>query len=82
MIIKPLRSDLVKYLKKHNLSARFEKARKLFKEDPFYPSLHVELLEPRHRLIYSFRLDRKYRALFIYTGDNEIEIIAFTNHYK
>jgi Txe/YoeB family toxin of Txe-Axe toxin-antitoxin module len=82
MIIKPLRSDLVKYLKKHNLSARFEKARKLFEEDPFYPSLHVELLEPRHRLIYSFRLDRKYRALFIYTGDNEIEIIAFTNHYK
>lgn len=31
---------------------------------------------------YSFRLDRKYRALFIYTGEDEIEIIAITNHYK
>lgn len=82
MTIKPLRSDLVKYLKKHHLTAKYEKAKNLFQYDPFYPSLHVELLEPRHRLIYSFRLDRKYRALFIYTGKNEIEIIAFTNHYK
>ncbi len=82
MRIKDLRTDLLKYLKKHNLAAKFEKAKGLFEQDPLYPSLHVELLEPKHRLIYSFRLDRKYRALFIYTGENEIEIIAFTNHYK
>lgn len=82
MRIKKLRDDLQKYLHKHNLTAKFDKAKTLFEYDPFYPSLHVELLEPRHRLIYSFRLDRKYRALFIYTGESEIEIIAFTNHYK
>jgi hypothetical protein len=53
MRIKVLRDDLVKYLKKHNLSAKFSKAKKLFENAPFYPSLHIELLEPRHRLIYS-----------------------------
>lgn len=53
MKIKALRDDLVKYLKKHNLTAKFSKAKNLFENDPFYPSLHVELLEPRHRLIYS-----------------------------
>ncbi|SFV88251.1 hypothetical protein MNB_SUP05-SYMBIONT-5-534 [hydrothermal vent metagenome] len=44
--------------------------------------MHTELLEPRERAIYSFRLDKKYRALFIYTAQKEIEIIAFTNHYR
>jgi len=82
MRIKELREDLKKYLKKHNLQKKYEKAKELFESDPFYPSLNTELLEPKDRLIYSFRLDRKYRALFIYTGKNEIEIIAFTNHYK
>lgn len=82
MKIKPLREDLIKYLKKHNLEAKFTKAKKLFEADPLYPSLHVELLEPKHRLIYSLRLDRKYRALFIYTENNEVEVIALTNHYK
>jgi len=31
--------------------------------------------------IYSFRIDKKYRAIFIYTN-NEVEIITITNHYK
>jgi len=34
------------------------------------------------RLIYSFRLDRKYRAIFIYLEEDAIEIITLTNHYK
>jgi len=82
MIIKPIRDDLDKYLKKHNLEKKYIKAKKLFENDPFYPSLKTELLEPRDRLIYSFRLDKKYRAIFIYIDENTIEIIAFTNHYE
>ena len=74
MKIKELRDDLVKYLKKHQLTAKYNRSKDLFENDPLYPSLHVELLEPKHRLIYSFRLDRKYRALFIHTGSDEIEI--------
>ena len=82
MIIKPLRDDLEKYLKKHNLEKKYQKAKKLFEHDPFYPSLNTELLEPKERLIYSFRLDRKYRAIFIYVNTDTIEIVAFTNHYR
>lgn len=82
MKIKPIRNDLQKYLQKHNLIKKYQKCYALFISDPFYPSLHTELLEPRERAIYSFRLDKKYRALFIYTAQKEIEIIAFTNHYR
>ena len=82
MKIKPIRDDLEKYLKKQNLEKKYKKAKKLFEEDPFYPSLNTELLEPKDRLIYSFRLDKKYRAIFIYLDENTIEIVMFTNHYK
>lgn len=82
MKIKELRDDLKEYLKKHNLEKKFKKAKQLFELDPFYPSLHTELLEPKDRLIYSFRLDKKYRVIFIYLNNQEIEVIAITNHYK
>ncbi len=82
MRIKPIRTDLRAYLQKHNLIKKYQKCCDLFIKDPFYPSLHTELLEPRERAIYSFRLDKKYRALFIYTESKEIEIIALTNHYR
>ena len=82
MKIKQIRDDLEKYLKKHNLEKKYKKAKGLFEQDPFYPSLNTELLEPKDRLIYSFRLDKKYRAIFIYVDENTIEIVMFTNHYK
>ncbi len=82
MQIRPIRDDLKKYLKKHNLEKRYKKAKDFFEIDPFYPSLHTEILEPKDRLVYSFRLDQKYRAIFIYIDDDTIEIIAFTNHYR
>ncbi len=82
MKIKQIRDDLEKYLKKHNLEKKYKKAKNLFEQDPFYPSLNTELLEPKDRLVYSFRLDKKYRAIFIYVDENTIEIVVFTNHYK
>jgi len=81
MKIKPLREDLKEKLKKYNLEKKFKKAKQLFENNPFHPSLNTELLEPRHLKIYSFRLDKKYRAIFIIV-DNNAEIITITNHYK
>ena len=81
MIIKPLGPDLMAYLKKHQLIKKFDKAKHLFEQDSSHPSLNVELLEPKHLKIYSFRLDLKYRALFIIV-DGEAEVIAMTNHYN
>jgi len=82
MTIKPIRDDLDKYLKKHNLEKKYKKAKGFFEQDPLHPSLNTELLEPKDRLIYSFRLDRKYRAIFIYVDKDTVEIIVITNHYK
>jgi Txe/YoeB family toxin of Txe-Axe toxin-antitoxin module len=81
MNIKPLRSELVAYVKQHQLEKKFEKAKRLFEQDVSHPSLKVEGLEPKHLKIYSFRIDLKYRAVFIVVN-GEVEIISITNHYK
>ena len=54
-----------KWIKKYNLEKKYKKAKDFFEKDPFSPSLNTEILEPKNRLIYSFRLDIKYRAIFI-----------------
>ena len=81
-VIQPLRDDLQKYLTAHGLNKKWQKARQLFTENPWHPSLHTEILEPKHNLIYSLRLDKKYRALFLVLKDGTIEIIKITNHYR
>jgi len=81
MNIKPLKPELIAYLKLHQLEKKFEKAKRLFEQDVYHPSLNVEMLEPKHLKIYSVRIDLKYRALFIVVG-GEAEIFAITNHYK
>jgi Txe/YoeB family toxin of Txe-Axe toxin-antitoxin module len=80
-IIVDLREDLKRYIRNHGLSKKWERVKTLFENDPSHPSLKTELLEPKHRLIYSFRIDIKYRALFICLPNNRIEIIAITKHY-
>ena len=82
MKIKPPRHDLVKFLNTHNLEKKGAKAKRLFENDIRYPSLHTELLEPHWRGIYSFRLDKKYRALFFITNSGIAEVFAITDHYK
>ncbi|MBU3965712.1 hypothetical protein KKG29_03775 [Patescibacteria group bacterium] len=82
MNILPLSKRLLKYLETHNLAGRFEKQKRIFETNPFHPSLHTEILEPRHLKIYSFRISRQYRAIFIYSGNSEIEIVDINDHYQ
>ena len=77
-----LRDDIDKYLRKHGLTQKWQKAKRLFENDPSHPSLNTELLEPKHRLIYSFRLDKKYRVIFICMPEDNVEIITVTKHYR
>lgn len=81
--ILPLFPRLAAKLKKYSLEKKFQKQCTLLSKNPKHPSLHVELLEPKQHGIYSFRIDRKYRALFFFRQDNAtIEIIAITIHYR
>ena len=82
MIIRSLRKDIRAYLKNHALRKKWEKATNLFERDMRHPSLHTELLEPHWHGIYSFRLDRRYRALFFIDADGAAEVFKITDHYK
>ncbi len=78
-----LNSESEKYLRDHNLQSKFSKQIALFQYNPRHPGLHTELLEPSDKGIYSFRLDRKYRVLFIWREDRQaIEILVITAHYR
>lgn len=82
MKIRPLRKDFIEYLAKRNLLKTFNKQKKLFEINPFHPGLNTEILEPKYLRIYSFRITRSWRAIFVYVGKNEIEIVDINNHYQ
>jgi len=73
---------LYNVLEKHGLERKFVKQKLLFEQNYRYPSLHTEKIEPKHLNIYSFRIDRKWRAVFIVTEKNEAEIVDINPHYK
>ena len=81
MPIKNLHPDIEKKLARHGLREKFVKAKALFEKDLRYPGLHTELLEPKQFGVYSFRLDRKFRALFIIVN-GKAEITDINLHYQ
>jgi len=97
MKILPLHPEIEEYLKERKLESKFAKQKKLvdehlfvstlryarvFEENPFHPSLKTELLEPRKIRIWSFRVDRKYRAIFIFREKDVVEILDVNDHYQ
>lgn len=82
MNILPLRSDLERHLDRLQLRRKWNKQKRLFEQNWRHPSLHTELLEPHDLHIYSFRLNREYRAIFVFVDDITIEIIDITSHYQ
>lgn len=83
MEILPISPRLVKYLKSRGLSLKFEKQSKFLQQNFKHPGLNVELLEPREKGIYGFRIEKKYRALFFFRDDLiAIQILAITSHYQ
>lgn len=81
MRVKQLNKTLQRYIEKKNLVKKFEKQTRFLIENPSYSSLNLELLEPKSAGLYSFRIDKKYRAIFIFTKPDEIEIIDINPHY-
>lgn len=81
--IKPISPKLERKIVKFGLVKRFEKQINFLKNNPDHPSLNLELLEPKQYGIYSFRIDRKFRALCVFRNDSEeIEVINITVHYR
>ena len=81
MQIKPLNLRVQKQITRFGVRSKFEKQQKLFEINPFHPSLHTEKLEPKSVGLYSFRVDKKYRAIFR-IHDGMAEIVHVTKHYE
>ena len=82
-LILPIGKKIHKQIKKYSLQKKFDKQTKLLILNPNHPSLNLEILEPKHRCVYSFRLDRKFRALCLFDIQKQtIEIIKITVHYQ
>ena len=82
MVILPLKPRLARYLKSRELIRQFEKQKRLFENNPFHPGLNTEILEPKHLRIYSFRITKNFRAIFVYNDNQTIEVVDINNHYR
>lgn len=81
--ILPANPKIWKKAKKLRVEKKLKKTVKLLRENWRYPGLKVERLEPKEMGIWSFRVDRKVRALFIWREDKKaIEILNITVHYQ
>lgn len=81
--ILPLNEKVKKKINKFSLRKKFEKQIKFLASNPSHPSLNIEILEPKIHGIYSFRIDIKFRALFVFRPDRQaIEILNITLHYQ
>lgn len=81
--ILPFSPRILAIVAKHSLQKKFTKQTALLSENPKHPSLCLELLEPKSKGIYSFRLDHKYRCLFFFHPDKQsLEILTVTVHYN
>jgi len=82
MIVLPLSPKQDKYLRDHGLVKKYTKQVEILSSNIHHPGLNLELLEPKDKGIYSFRLDIHYRALFVFHSPEIVEIIVITNHYQ
>lgn len=82
LTILPIHLEVIEQVQKHNLTKKFNKCCTLIAINFAHPSLNVELMKPKKLEIYSFRVDRKYRAIFLFRENKQaIEIVAITVHY-
>ncbi len=62
------------------LQKRALKQEKLFRKNPFHPSLHTEKLEPKAREVWSFRIDKNYRILFRFLDGTKVLLLTVGPH--
>ena len=73
------------FIKRYNelpisIQKKAEKKEKIFRQNPFHPSLHTEKLEPKNRQVWSFRIDKEYRILFKFINGNKILFMTCGHH--
>ena len=54
-----------------SVQKKAERRERIFRLNPFHPSLGTEKLKPREKEYWSFRIDPSYRILFRFDNDNK-----------
>mgnify|MGYP001573203687 CR=1 FL=1 len=62
------------------VQGKAEKQEKLFRQNPFYPSLNTEKLAPKQKEVWSFRIDKKYRIFFRFINGNKVRFLTCGPH--
>ncbi|OGN03929.1 MAG: hypothetical protein A2831_02410 [Candidatus Yanofskybacteria bacterium RIFCSPHIGHO2_01_FULL_44_17] len=62
------------------IKRKAEKQEKLFRENPYHPSLRTEKLEPQGRQMWSLRVDRKHRIIFRFIDKNNVLFLTIGPH--
>jgi len=62
------------------IKKKAEKQEKLFRQNPFYPSLHTEKLEPKNNQVWSFRVDQEYRVIFRFLDGRTALFLTIGTH--
>ena len=62
------------------IQRKAEKQEKIFRQNPFHPSLHTEKLEPKGKEVWSFRIDKRYRIIFRFINGNKVRFLTVGPH--
>ncbi|MEK7461828.1 MAG: type II toxin-antitoxin system RelE/ParE family toxin [Patescibacteria group bacterium] len=63
-----------------SIQKKSEKQEKIFRSNPFHPSLHTEKLEPRNKELWSIRVDKSYRIIFRFINGNTVLFLTIGPH--
>lgn len=56
------------------------KQERLFRQNPFHPSLKTEKLEPKIKNYWSLRVDKNYRVIFRFKDSNSVFFLLIGLH--
>ena len=62
------------------IKKKAEKQEKLFRHNPFHPSLNTEKIEPKGKQLWTFRVDKKYRVVFKFIGPSHARLLTVGPH--
>ena len=62
------------------IQKKAEKQEKIFRSNPFHPSLHTEKLEPKKKELWSIRVDKSYRIIFRFIDGNTVLFLTVGPH--
>ena len=62
------------------IQKKAEKQEKLFRTNPFHPSLHTEKLEPKGKALWSIRIDKRYRIFLRFIDGRKVLFLTVGPH--